>query len=293
MKRIPLFFMTLFTSSTVFAQQFLPVKGIVNARELGGYEVPGGLRVRNGMLLRAAHLAEATDADMQYLAGIPVSVVIDFRREQEKLGVVDRPVRGARYVTLPIDTSGDAEKGISEKEKKKIYRGKKFNVKKIILLLAFNKKAQAVARDMYPTLLFHPECQRQFARFFREVVATDSGAVLYHCTQGKDRTGIASALLLAALGADRGTIVADFDVTNQVYADDVRKYTRRVKFFGGKEEQVGVVKAFLGANTENFVKALDRIDAEYGSLENYLRGPMGLTDEDFRILRERYLVPAK
>jgi protein-tyrosine phosphatase len=293
MKRIPLFFMTLFTSSTVFAQQFLPVKGIVNARELGGYEVPGGLRVRNGMLLRAAHLAEATDADMQYLAGIPVSVVIDFRREQEKLGVVDRLVRGARYVVLPIDTSGDAEKGISEKEKKKIYRGKKFNVKKIILLLAFNKKAQAVARDMYPTLLFHPECQRQFARFFREVVATESGAVLYHCTQGKDRTGIASALLLAALGADRGTIVADFDVTNQVYADDVRKYSRRVKFFGGKDEQVGVVKAFLGANTENFVKALDRIDAEYGSLENYLRGPMGLSDEDFRILRERYLVPAK
>jgi len=285
--------MTLFTSSTVFAQQFLPVKGIVNARELGGYEVPGGLRVRNGMLLRAAHLAEATDADMQYLAGIPVSVVIDFRREQEKLGVVDRLVRGARYVVLPIDTSGDAEKGISEKEKKKIYRGKKFNVKKIILLLAFNKKAQAVARDMYPTLLFHPECQRQFARFFREVVATESGAVLYHCTQGKDRTGIASALLLAALGADRGTIVADFDVTNQVYADDVRKYSRRVKFFGGKDEQVGVVKAFLGANTENFVKALDRIDAEYGSLENYLRGPMGLSDEDFRILRERYLVPAK
>ena len=293
MKRIPLFFMTLFTSSTVFAQQFLPVKGIVNARELGGYEVPGGLRVRNGMLLRAAHLAEATDADMQYLAGIPVTTIIDFRKEEEKLGVVDRLVRGARYVVLPIDTSGDAGKQVSEKEKKKIYRGKKFNVKKIIVLLAFNKKAQAVARDMYPTLLFHPDCQRQFARFFREVVATDSGAVLYHCSQGKDRTGIASALLLAALGADRGTIVADFDVTNQVYADDVRKYSRRVKFFGVKEEQVGVVKAFLGANTENFVKALDRIDAEYGSLGSYLRGPMGLSDEDFRILRERYLVPAQ
>lgn len=51
--------------------------------------------------------------------------------------------------------------------------------------------------------------------------------------------------------------------------------------------------AALGASTENFVKALDTIDAQYGSLENYLKGPMGLTDEDLRILRERYLVPVR
>lgn len=293
MRRFPLFFMTLLTSSTVFAQQFLPVKGIVNARELGGYEVPGGLRVRDAVLIRSAHLAEATDADMQYLAGIPVAAVIDFRKEEEKKGVEDRPVRGARYVSLPIDASGDAARQASDKEKKKYTRGRKFSVKRIILLVSFNKKAQAVARDMYPTLLLHPDCQRQFARFFREVVDTEHGAVLYHCTQGKDRTGIASALLLAALGAERSTIVADFDVTNQVYADDVRKYSRLVKFFGGKEGQLNVVKAFLGASTENFVKALDTIDAQYGSLENYLKGPMGLTDKDLKILRERYLVPAR
>ena len=139
------------------------------------------------------------------------------------------------------------------------------------------------------TLLFDPDCQQQFARFFRLVLETDHGAVLFHCTQGKDRTGIASALLLAALGADRETIVADFDATNRVYEKDVRKYSRRVKFWGGKEEEVGVVKAFLGCNTENFIKALDRIDQEFGSLQAYLKGPIGLTDADIQTLRERYL----
>lgn len=91
------------------------------------------------------------------------------------------------------------------------------------------------------------------------------------------------------LGASRETIVADFDATNQVYEADVKKYTRRVKFWGGGEEEIGVVKAFLGCNTDNFVKALDRIDREYGSLDAYLKGPIGLTDDDIRVLMERYL----
>ena len=281
--------MAVLIPTSVFAQQFLPVKGIVNARDLGGYTMLDGRIVDSGRLLRAAHLADATDEDIRNLERLPVTAVIDFRKEQEKVGKVDREVPGARYTSLPIDPSGNAMATATEEEKKKFSGQKKFDVRKVIVFAAFNKKAQAVAREMYPTLLFDPDCQQQFARFFRLVLETENGAVLFHCTQGKDRTGIASALLLAALGADRETIVADFDATNRVYEKDVRKYSRRVKFWGGKEEEVGVVKAFLGCNTENFIKALDRIDQEFGSLQAYLKGPIGLTDADIQTLRERYL----
>ncbi len=281
--------MAVLIPTSVFAQQFLPVKGIVNARDLGGYTMLDGRIVQSGRLLRAAHLADATDEDIRNLERLPVTAVIDFRKEQEKVGKVDREVPGARYTSLPVDPSGNAMATATEEEKKKFSGQKKFDVRKVIVFAAFNKKAQAVAREMYPTLLFDPDCQQQFARFFRLVLETENGAVLFHCTQGKDRTGIASALLLAALGADRETIVADFDATNRVYEKDVRKYSRRVKFWGGKEEEVGVVKAFLGCNTENFIKALDRIDQEFGSLQAYLKGPIGLTDADIQTLRERYL----
>lgn len=281
--------MILMMPSALYAQQFLPVKGIVNARDLGGYEVEGGQHVKTGRLIRAAHLADATDADIAYLESLPVATVIDFRKEEELKGKADRDVTGARYVSLSVDASGNAMANATEEEKKKMTGRKKFDVKKIIVFAAFNDKAKTVAREMYPTLLFSPECQRQFARFFRLVLETESGAVLYHCTQGKDRTGIASALLLAALGASRETIVADFDATNKVYENDVRKYSRRVRFWGGKDEEIAVVKAFLGCNTDNFIKALDTIDAQYGSMEAYLKGPIGLTDKDIMILRERYL----
>lgn len=275
--------------SSLFAQQFLPVKSIVNARELGGYTMPDGRTIRSGALIRAAHLADATEADIQYLSGLPVAQVIDFRLEREKMGKADKTVPGAQYIVLPIDASGNVAAQLSEKEKKKLARRKSFDLKKIIVLLAFNENAQQVARDMYHTLLFTPECQEQFARFFREVLEADGGTVLYHCTQGKDRTGVASALLLAALGASRETIVADFDATNRVYEKDVKKYTRRVKFWGGKEKEVGVVKAFMGVNTDNFVQALERIDREYGSLEAYLETVLGVTAEDRKLLQERYL----
>lgn len=286
------FLSAMLVSSSVFSQQFLPVRGIVNARDLGAYRMKDGRILREGALIRAAHLAEASDADLEYLSAIPVAKVIDFRKDEELQGKVDRAVPGAEYVRIPVDASGNAAAQASEEERKKITGRKKFDVKKIIVMVAFNEKAAKVAREMYSTLVFNPECQQQFARFFREVLATENGAVLYHCTQGKDRTGIASALLLAALGADRETIVADFDATNIVYEADVRKYSRRVRFWGGKDEEVGVVKSFLGANTENFIGTLDEIDRRYGSIEAYLKGHIGLTDGDIRVLRERYLVDA-
>lgn len=290
MKRIlTLCVFAMFISLPLYAQQFLPVKSIVNARDLGGYTVQDGRTVRDGVLIRAAHLAGASEEDLAFLAGIPVTKVVDFRMQDEKRGVVDKKIPGAEYLVLPVNASGHAVDNASEEEMKKVKKGKKFDVKKIIVFMAFNDKAKTVAREMYPTLLFHPECQQQFAKFFRHVLAADSGAVLYHCTQGKDRTGVASALLLAALGADRETIVADFDATNKVYEDDVKKYSRRVKFWGGKEEEVAVVKAFLGCNTDNFVKALDRIDQEYGSLEAYLEKALNVSAEDREVLKARYL----
>ena len=263
---------------------------ILNKRDLGGYVAQDGRKVRSGMLLRSAHLADATDADIAYLKSLPVTLVVDFRTEVDLKGKPNRDIPGARYVNLPVDASGNAAATATEEEKKKVTGRKKFEVKKIIMFAAFNDKAKVIAREMYPTLLFDPECQQQFARFLHLVVDMENGTILYHCTQGKDRTGIASALLLAALGADRDTIVADFDATNKTYEKDVRKYSRRVRFWGGKEEEIAVVKAFLGCNTDNFIKALDAVDSKYGSMEAYLKGPMGLTDEDILILRDRYLI---
>lgn len=269
-------------------EPFLPVQGIVNARDLGGYEGADGRTVRAGMLLRAASLADAKDTDLEYLASLPVKEVIDFRLDFELKGREDRMVPGADYTRIPVNSSAGA-KMEDDKDAEKIRNQKHFDINKVIMIAAFNDKAQAMAENLYPNMVFSEECQKQFASFLQRVVEAEDGAVLFHCTQGKDRTGLASAYLLAALGADRETIVRDFDLTNKVYENDVRKLSRRVRLFGGKEKEIAVIESFIGANTENFIKTLDRIEAQYGSLEEYLTGPLGLSPEDMETLRNRYL----
>ena len=276
-------------STSGLRQQFIPVNGIINARDLGGYIIQDGRRLRDGMLIRSAHLADATDEDLQYLLSIPISKVIDFRKDIELKGKTDRMVPGAEYIRLEIDASGKIVSQATEDEKRLFTGHKQFDVKKFMVMAAFNSMAQRIAQEMYPNLFFDPECQEQFREFFRLILETEKGAILYHCTQGKDRTGAASALILAALGADRETIIADFDATNRVYEADVRSCCRNVRLMGGKETELATVKSFLGANTENFIKVLDRIDREFGTMEVYLKGPIGLTDQDILTLRERYL----
>ena len=276
-------------STSGLKQQFIPVNGIINARDLGGYIIQDGRRLRDGMLIRSAHLADATDEDLQYLLSIPISKVIDFRKDIEMNGKTDRMVPGAEYIRLEIDASGKIVSQATEDEKRLFTGHKQFDIKKFMVMAAFNSMAQRIAQEMYPNLFFDPECQEQFREFFHLILETEKGAILYHCTQGKDRTGAASALILAALGADRETIIADFDATNRVYEADVRRCCRNVRLMGGKETELATVKSFLGANTENFIKVLDRIDREFGTMEAYLKGPIGLTDQDLLTLRERYL----
>ena len=276
-------------STSELKQQFIPVNGIVNARDLGGYIMQDGRKLRDGAFIRAAHLADATDDDLQYLSSIPTAKVIDFRKDIEMNGKTDRMVPGAEYIRLEIDASGKIVSQATEDEKRLFTGNKQFDVKKFMVMAAFNPMAQRIAQLMYPNLTNDPECRKQFRQFFRLILETTHGAILYHCTQGKDRTGFASALILAALGADRDTIVADFDATNRVYEEDVRQCCQNVRLMGGKETEIATVKSFLGANTDNFIKALESIDREFGTMEAYLKGPIGLTDQDILTLRERYL----
>lgn len=274
-----------FHRETLQAQQYLPVDGIVNARDLGGYPAADGKTVRHGLLLRSASLAEAKEKDLSYLSGIPVGTVVDFRMDFELRGKEDKMIPGARYVRLPVNSSGI---DVADEDAKELSRHKSFDIRKFIMIAAFNKRAQKIAHEMYPIMVMDEDCQKQFAAFLQMAVHADS-AILFHCTQGKDRAGLASAFILSALGVDRETIIKDFDATNAIYAKDVKRLSRRVRFFGGKDKEIETVKAFIGANTDNFIKVLDLIDSEYGSMLNYIQRPLGLSDNDIQRLKERYL----
>ena len=158
-----------------------------------------------------------------------------------------------------------------------------------IVQLSFTRLFQQKARQLYPSLVLSEFSQLQYATFLNLILETEEGSVLWHCSQGKDRTGIGAALILGALGADTETIVEDFDRSNDVYRPVVDKLCAQVVEAGGGEKEMDVVRAFMGVSVKNFRYALKLIDANWGSIPGYLEEAMGIMDDDLAVLRARYL----
>ena len=259
-------------------------EGIVNARDLGGIRI-GDKTVKHGLLLRTAHLNEATDADVRRLQEeYHLRRIFDFRSIQEAQYQPDRPIPGAEHIFLPtLDI--EAEKHSGEAIPQTAF----LDLPRHIVRLSFMKIFQEKGRQLYPNLVLSEFSQLQYASFMNMVLETPEGAVLWHCSQGKDRTGIGAALILGALGADRETIVRDFDRSNDSYRPLLERLFAEVEAAGGGEPERDAIQAFMGVSVKNFCYALDVLESNWGSIPGYLEETMGIGPEELEILRRRYL----
>jgi len=260
---------------------------IVNARDLGGLVGAGGRTVQPHRLLRTAHLHDATNDDLARLRDeYKLAKIFDFRSLGEADALPDREVEGATHHLLPtIDLS--AEKLTEQPIPQEAF----LDLENHIVNYSFYPEVQAMAANMYPSLIRSEYSQLQYAAFLRLIVeAPEDGGILWHCFQGKDRTGWGAAYLLSALGVDREAIIEDFDLSNTAYRTLVEQLDAEIDARGGGEEEREVVQAFMGVSTRNFIRTLDIIDNEYGGMMNYLHEQLFLTHEDMEILRKRFLV---
>lgn len=259
-------------------KQQIGIASIHNARQLGGYRI-GNKQIKDGLLLRTARLSGLSEEDSTLLADrYRVQCIYDFRGQEESMTAPDVIPGDSRYMNLSIslDEGGDrsAFKAGSEAE-----------MIGMLLKYADNPIIQDLCAHMYDKILFEESSQEVYRRFFADLMTVnpEDGAVLWHCTQGKDRAGCASALLLSALGAERELIMADFNLSKEYY--DPYVATINIE----NETQSHVINTLISVNPVVFEEALDKIDERYGSLRNYLTECIGVTPEMMEILRERYL----
>jgi len=258
---------------------------IPNARELGGLRVKDGRMVRHGMLYRTAYLAFASDEDLRRLSeDYGIRKVIDLRSTHETTHKPDRPVAGAEYSQIEIVTlNGHLFKGMS-----KFFQGD-VSFEEGMSHFVMEPAAKMLCDDFYVSFVDAPDCQECFEKFFREILSA-KGPVLWHCTQGKDRTGLSSAFLLHALGADRPTIMYDFNLTNDFYAHDIDVLDYMVARLGGGPEEFACIRTLVGVNSKLFVDALDWIDNKFGGLDAYIRNQLHISEAEIDILKKRYLL---
>ena len=259
-------------------KQQIGITSIHNARQLGGYRI-GDKHIKDGLLLRTARLSGLSAEDSTLLADrYRVQCIYDFRGQEESLTAPDVIPGSSRYMNLSIslDEGGDRSAFKTDSEAEMIG---------MLLKYADNPMIQDLCAHMYDKILFEKSSQEVYRRFFADLVTVnpEDGAVLWHCTQGKDRAGCASALLLSALGAERELIMADFNLSKEYY--DPYVATINIE----NETQSHVINTLISVNPVVFEEALDKIDERYGSHRNYLTECIGVTPEMMEILRERYL----
>ena len=258
--------------------QQIGITSIHNARQLGGYII-GDKQIRKDLLMRTARLSELSKEDSTLLADkYRVQCIYDFRGQKESMSSPDVIPGDSRHMMLSISLDNGADKS-------GLKIGSESEMIEMLLKYADNPAVQDLCAHMYDKILFEESSQEAYRRFFSDLMSVDpkDGAVLWHCTQGKDRAGCASALLLSALGADRELIMADFRLSKEYYDPQVASIKIE------NDTQRYVINTLISVNPEIFEDALNKIDERYGSLRNYLSECIGVTPEMMQTLRERYL----
>ena len=280
--------MMLFSAQVANSQRAIAYEEIENARDMGSLVMKDGKVIRTGMLVRSGNLSKATDSDVALLKEkYHLTDVFDFRFEAEANAAPDRIIDGVSYThlsTLPqafIQGFSSSRADTTNMDTRDMLA--------VLMKYAFDPKAQTMARQLYPAIVPDSTAQQYYGEFLRGVLNAKGGA-LWHCSQGKDRAGWASAFLLAALGASRETIVEDFDLSNQSYANKVEALSARVRDKEGGDEAVAFIRAMVGVSRENFETTLDLIDQRYGSLSQYIENQLGFKKEEQQQLRLKYLM---
>ena len=258
--------------------QLIGITSAHNARQLGGYQI-GDQRIKDNLLLRTAKISELSEEDSTLLCDkYKVQCIYDFRGKKESLSAPDVIPGKARYLSLALSFSEDENETDTKFENEEQMIG-------MLLQYADHPSVQALCTSMYDVIFFEESSQEVYRQFFADLltVKPEDGAVLWHCTQGKDRAGSASAMLLAALGADRELIMADFILSKDYYDPMTSKIKTET------ESQQTVINTLISANPAIFEATLNKVDEKYGSLRNYLTACLGVTPEMMNVLRDRYL----
>lgn len=180
------------------SDQNVPLEGVPNARELGGYEMSDGRHIRHGYLLRSGSLDRMTDHDVQFLKSLGIGYIFDYRTNIEQIRHPDRVVEGIKYISLPcIDPNTDK---MADSHFARIVGRPDFEQQ--LADYSFTDEAKTIASEMYRMLVLNEYTQLQYGMFLNYASRDGVSSILWHCSQGKDRTGLGAAFLLSALGAD-------------------------------------------------------------------------------------------
>jgi protein-tyrosine phosphatase len=243
----------------------LPLTGGRNFRDLGGYDTSDGRRTRWRRLYRSGVMHRLTDADCTQLLSLGIRVICDLRTPGE---------RSREPTRLPLDAFDVMEWDYDHRH---ISFRSQLSSQETLSPEVVRGCMLKIYRSL-PRLL-----AEQFGGLLQRVAADDTPLV-FHCSAGKDRTGIASALILSTLGVPHEQIFADYLLTNSAMDLEAEHFTRRTGQVGIGDEYSLLQRAtaeirapLLRAYPEYLGAAIAQIESDHGSIANYLIEQLGVS----------------
>ena len=250
------------------ATRVIVLQGQSNFRDLGGYRAADGRHVKWGMIYRSGELSHLTEVDYRRISTLGIRTLYDLRDQSER---ASQPTLWGAGAVNALDSAktGVISGALSPLSDPTIDAG----------------RARAALGDFYAQMpdLYAPE----FRVIIHELLEGHA-PLLLHCTAGKDRSGVASALILAALGVSRETIVQDYVLTDQLLKPSAEppktEFMRRFQTLPSD-----VQHAIMSADPAYIGAAFRSMETRYGSVEGYFSTQLGLGPAEISRLRSLYL----
>lgn len=241
----------------ILAEKHLPMTCGYNFRDLGGIETTDGRTVKWGKLFRSDDLQNLTEEDVAYLGSIPLTSIIDLRAKGEIKQAPDKqPPSVRRAFSLNI-----APGNLSPER---------------IQLGISRDDVDELMMEMNCLFVTELTCLDNFREMFRILKDKSNLPLLYHCSAGKDRAGMATALILFSLGVSEKTIIHDYMLSKEYLAD---KYASIIEKYPKVEPLFTVKPEYLKAG-------IKQIKKEHGSIESFL---VNILNVDIEKMRKLYL----
>lgn len=254
----------------IVAERRVPVEGSVNFRDLGGYLTDDGRRVRWGKLYRSGHMANLTAEGLAQFAALNIARDCDFRLAEERAHEAADLPAGTAVTTLGIPP------GVGDREYFHRIFASTTDPK-----VVFNAVC-AVVRSMVT------DAAPKYKPMFEHLQDTPSGAMLLNCSAGKERTGIAAALILFALGVPRETVTYDFMLSRRYFPAESEIPRVVAKYNVSAANAPALVAPLLETHPQYLESALTVIDEQYGTPAAFLQHHYGLTPQALATLRDAY-----
>ena len=265
-------------ASAVGQNRTIALEGQKNFRDLGGYKTADGRQqVRWGRLYRSGSLARLTDEDYKTLTPLGIATVVDLRSTAER---ASEPT---------VWRAGEPE-----------LLSKAYTSKGEAALMGILRTPDATPDKVRQAMIgFYRQMPDQFADQYSEIfhhLSAFNAPLLFHCTAGKDRTGLGSALILTVLGVPRDQVIADYVLTEK--AGDFRGAPSPAATAGTKDPydymrsvQSDLIRPLMRADPAYLEAALDQIDKDYGSVQAYVNRKLGVSNTEIALLRSKLLEP--